>query len=167
MLSLSLTTGYAIKALRCLECGGGRAQQITELARGTGVPRPYLAKIIGSLSQHKLVSTKRGYHGGVSLTKPAQDVSLLEVVVAIEGEHWIGNCLLGLKGCESSDECPTLGFWNRIRKEIEQELGRLTLADVIKCRKSEAGVCSSSLASCCFNKANPVAPNRINPACST
>jgi Rrf2 family protein len=135
MLSLSVTTGYAIKALRCLESDTCRALHITDVARCAGVPRPYLAKIINSLSQNGLVSTKRGYRGGISLARPAVSISLLDIVVAVEGEHWMGDCLLSLENCRVPNECPTMEFWSRIRREIEQELSRWTLADLIRSRQ--------------------------------
>lgn len=150
MLSLSATTGYAIKALRCLESGTCQPHHITDIARCSRVPRPYLAKIINSLSQSGLVSTKRGYRGGIALARPAVSINLLEIVIAVEGEHWMGDCLLGLADCREPNECPTIEFWSRIRKEIERELARLTLADLIESRhgtehiSSGCGRCASS-----------------------
>jgi Rrf2 family iron-sulfur cluster assembly transcriptional regulator len=158
MLSLSITTGYAIKALRCLENEDCRSHLIKNIAECAGVPRPYLAKIINSLSQNGLVSTKRGYHGGISLARPAASISLLDIVVAVEGEHWIGDCLLGLDDCQKPNECPTLEFWSRIRKEIEQELARWTLADLIKSRHGTA----NDAPDCCGCDLSPQVP--IPPA---
>ena len=63
MLSLSVTTGYAIKALMCLESGECVPRHISDIANCTGVPRAYLAKILSALAQQGLVQTKRGYCG--------------------------------------------------------------------------------------------------------
>jgi Rrf2 family protein len=142
MLSLSTTTGYAIKALRCLESGVCRPR-IADIADAAGIPRPYLAKIIQSLSKSGLVFTKRGYTGGIRLVRRPEFISLLDIVIAVEGEHWMSDCLLALEDCRGPSECPTLPFWNRIRGEIEQELRRWTLSDLIK---SSRGV---GEASCC------------------
>ena len=90
MICLSHTTGYALRALACLENIDRRPSFIRDVAESTGVPRPYLARIINRLSHKGIVSAKRGYHGGVTLTRPAREVTLLEVVEAIEGEEWIG-----------------------------------------------------------------------------
>ena len=135
MLSLSVTTGYAIKALMCLEGGDCLSRHISDVARCTGVPRAYLAKIISALSQQGLVETKRGYRGGVSLARSAEEISLLEIVEAVEGDQWLGDCLLRMDTCDVLTTCPTHHFWVRIRREITEELRKLTLASVIASKK--------------------------------
>jgi len=135
MVSLSNTTGYAIKALMCLESGGCVPRHIGDIASCAGVPRAYLAKILNVLAQQGLVETKRGYRGGISLARKAEEISLLQIVEAVEGNQWLGNCLLGMDTCDIFTICPTHDFWARIRREISEELGRLTLASVIASKK--------------------------------
>ena len=136
MISLSITTGYAIKALSCLASGTCAPHHITDIARCSGVPKPYLAKIIHSLSRRGLVTTKRGYRGGISLEGAASNISLLEVVEAVEGHEWIGDCLLGMDACSILKSCPTRDFWARIRREITEELRKTTLASVLAAKRS-------------------------------
>jgi Rrf2 family protein len=131
MLSLSVTTGYAIKALSCLEGGDCSPRHISDIARCTNVPRAYLAKILNALSQHGLVQTKRGYRGGISLRRRAEDISLLQIVEAVEGGQWLGDCLLGMEECSARTICPTRNLWARIRGEITEELRKTTLAALI------------------------------------
>ena len=134
MLSLSSTTGYAIKALSCLEDPACNCRTTPGIAKRTGVPRPYLAKIVGSLARRGLVVAKRGIGGGITLARRPEDISLLQIVEAVEGKDWLGECLLGLDECSSLATCPTHDFWQRIRNEITQELGRITLASIIAFR---------------------------------
>jgi len=131
MISLSITTGYAIKALMCLESGDCVPRHISEIARCTGVPQAYLAKIFSALAQQGLVQTKRGYSGGVSLARSAADISLLQIVEAIEGKVWIAECLLGMNACDALTICPTHDFWARIRRKIAEELRKTNLAALI------------------------------------
>ena len=105
--------------------------QIAEIAKCSGVPRPYLAKIIGALSRKGLLLAKRGYHGGISLGRPPQTISLLEIVEAVEGDHWLGDCLLGFSNCKKHLQCPTQPFWDRFKCEVTELLGRTTLAEVL------------------------------------
>ena len=135
MLSLSVTTGYAIKALMCLESGDRVLRHISDLAHCSGVPGPYLAKIIAALSQRGLVSSKRGYQGGIALAREAKDISLLEIVEAVEGDQWLGECLLGMNTCDIFTICPTHDFWARIRGEITEELRKTTLASVFASKR--------------------------------
>jgi Rrf2 family iron-sulfur cluster assembly transcriptional regulator len=131
MISLSVTTGYAIKALTCLESGDCVPRHISDIARCTGVPRAYLAKILNALAQQGLVQTKRGYSGGISLARPAEDISLLQIVEAVEGKEWIAECLLGMDDCGRHTDCPVHDAWARIREELAAELGATSLASVM------------------------------------
>jgi Rrf2 family transcriptional regulator, iron-sulfur cluster assembly transcription factor len=142
MFALSLTTSYAFKALACLVDGSCSTRQIADIARCTHVPRPYLAKVMVLLVQAGLVASKRGYRGGISLAKPANEISLLDVVIAVEGEPWASDCLLGLEKCPEAQSCPTSALWTRIRGELQAELGRLTLAEFVRSRSACAGSAS-------------------------
>jgi Rrf2 family transcriptional regulator, iron-sulfur cluster assembly transcription factor len=142
MFALSLTTSYAFKALACLAEGNCSTRQIADIARCTHVPRPYLAKVMVLLVQAGLIATKRGYRGGISLAKPANEISLLDVVLAVEGEPWASECLLGLEKCPDAGSCPTSALWTRIRGELQAELGRLTLAEFVRSRSACAGSAS-------------------------
>ncbi len=131
MLSLSQTTGYAIKALACLPGIGTPPRLIAEVARCTRIPRAYLAKIVNHLVRQGLVSARRGHHGGIALARPAEKITLLDIVEAVEGPNWLGHCLLGLEECRNQQECPTHGFWMRVSQQIREQLGSTSLASVI------------------------------------
>ena len=131
MLCLSQTTGYAVQALRCLNEESCACRQTADIARCAGVPKPYLAKIVHSLARRGILRAKRGVGGGISLARPPEDITLLEIVEAVEGADWLGDCLLNLADCSTDQACPTHKFWQRIRGEIVDELGRTTLAAVI------------------------------------
>ena len=131
MLCFSKSTGYAIQALACAEALQPHPALIRDVARCTGIPRAYLARIVSRLAHQGIVATKRGQHGGLVLTHAASQVSLLDVVLAVEGKDWIGPCLLGMKECGRSFACPLRGFWGKMRRQIEAELRRRNLADVL------------------------------------
>jgi Rrf2 family protein len=131
MICLSQTTGYAVRALVCLDEQGGRACLTRDIARCAGIPKPYLARIVNDLTHKELLTTKRGYRGGIALARPAGEISLLQVVEAIEGPDWIAPCLLGLNDCTTHTLCPVHGVWQRISKQIKAMLGRTTVADVM------------------------------------
>jgi Rrf2 family transcriptional regulator, iron-sulfur cluster assembly transcription factor len=139
MMRLSRTTGYAIQAMGCMNDRSCVTHQIAAIAKCAGVPRPYLAKIIGALTRKGLVMAKRGFHGGISLARPARDISILEIVEAVEGDHWLGECLLGFDECARHKCCPTQAFWQGMRREIIKELGQLRLADVLDAKAVNAG----------------------------
>ena len=119
----------------CLESGDCVPRHISDIARRTGVPKAYLAKILNALSQQGLVQTKRGYRGGISLARSTEDISLLQIVEAVEGGQWLCDCLLGIEEFGAYTICPTHDFWARIRGEIAEQLRKTTLAALIACQR--------------------------------
>jgi Rrf2 family protein len=135
MLCLSQTTGYAIKALGCLDDPAPVSRFVSGIAERTGVPRAYLAKIVNLLARQGLIVAKRGQRGGIALARPARQISLLQIVEAVEGKAWLGPCLLALDDCGTARACPTHAFWLEVRERIQQKLGETTLAEVIAARR--------------------------------
>ena len=131
MLCLSQSVGYAIQALASLEANPEASRLIREIAEDSGVPAPYLTKLLQKLSEADIVTSKRGYKGGVTLKRPASTITLLEISEAIDGRKWLGRCLLGLEECSDARACPTHAFWKSARADIEKKLCKTTLANVV------------------------------------
>ena len=138
MFTLSQTTGYAIHALTCLASESCAHEFIQEIANCTGVPHAYLAKVLKRLNDAGLVRSKRGYKGGIWLTRPATDITLWDVSVAIDGEDFISRCLLGEEFCDDRRDCPTHEFWKKERLKIQEELAHTTVADVAAFKRRRA-----------------------------
>ena len=140
MLSLSQTTGYAILALSCLVEDQDRWVLSRDIAATTGIPGPYLSRVLHALGRSGLIRAKRGYRGGFALARPASRISLLDVAVAVEGRDWKAPCLLGLTSCAQVRACPTHAFWTRELARIERELRKTTLAQVGGFSRPSGGV---------------------------
>jgi len=130
MFGLSATIGYAIQALCFLGANGGDPVRIKVLAQKAGVAKPYLSKIFHHLAQSGLVHSKRGYRGGVWLSRPPDQISLMDVVEALEGEALHLHCPLGLVNCRYDGSCPMHEFWLREWAKIEAKLRGITVADM-------------------------------------
>lgn len=130
MNGLSHTTGYAIVALSFVGAAGGKWVQAQEIARRTGIPKPYLSKILHALGKAGLIRTKRGTGGGVSLSRPAGAMSLLEVAMAVDPTVTQPRCFMGMASCSDTKPCPMHAYWKQTREEIHRQLARTTLADV-------------------------------------
>jgi Rrf2 family protein len=101
-----------------------------DIAERTGVPGPYLSKIMHALGKANLIRTKRGYKGGFVLTRPAREIAVLDVVQAVDGESALGGCLLGLTACADDRACPAHAFWKVQRAKIQARLAKLSLRDI-------------------------------------
>ncbi len=130
MLSLSQTTGYAVLALACMEGPSGSPILVRDVAKAASIPKPYLSKLIHALAQRGLVTTKRGYKGGVVLARDPEQISLLEIAEAVEGSEWLDRCVLGLEECSDERACPMHEHWKPTRASIRAELENINLATV-------------------------------------
>ncbi len=100
---------------------------IREIADNLGISFHFLTKILQVLTQKGLMVSFRGPHGGVSLAKKADEISLLEIVRAVEGDALFQRCLLGLEHCNDQSPCPLHSRWSSIRREIQDLLSRTSL----------------------------------------
>jgi Rrf2 family protein len=130
MLPLSQTTGYAVRALRCLQEPGGHPVLVEEVAEHTGIPRSYLSKLVHKLAKKGLVVARRGHHGGVVLARPSSEITLEDLSEAIDGVAWQKRCLMGLLGCTEATPCVLHGFWKETLEQILARLRSVTLADL-------------------------------------
>jgi Rrf2 family protein len=126
---LSQAVGYAISALSCIAGAGGKPMLVKEVADGTGVPGPYLAKIVQALARKGLVLTQRGVGGGVTLTRPATQISLFEVCAALNDPAIECRCMLGTAECTDERACPAHEFWTRQRDTLHGFLRSTSVAD--------------------------------------
>src|SRR5438270_10115832 len=93
----SQTVEYALRAVVHLAYEAPEARTTAQIAEATRVPRDYLAKILQGLAKKGIVHTQRGVGGGVGLSKPPDELTILDVVNAVEPVQRITTCPLGLK----------------------------------------------------------------------
>ncbi len=93
---ISRTAEYALRAMLHLATDPEAARTVEQLHEVTKVPKGYLSKVMQALARAGLVRSQRGLHGGFSLTKSPRDLSILEVVNAVDPLPRITSCPLGL-----------------------------------------------------------------------
>jgi len=134
MLRMSKMTDYGIVLMTELARADGETRTARELAARTRVPLPSASKVLKSLLQAALVVSHRGANGGYGLARPAGELSLAELVSALEGPVALTECGVHATGgapCELESVCQVRGHWRLINDAIQEALGRLTLADLI------------------------------------
>lgn len=130
MIELSATAGYALMAMGFLANSPDRWVLAREITLKTGITGPYLSRVLYTLVKAGLVMAKRGYRGGFCLTRPAEQVSIKEIVNAIERRSPKQRCLLGLPECADHTCCPVHNIWKTARAQLEASLNSLTLAEI-------------------------------------
>lgn len=125
MTTFSHTTGYAIEALACLARNGPDSMLVREIADLTEMPAPYLSKIFQRLGDAGIVETKRGYKGGVKLSRLPGEISLLEIDSAVE------NGSVGSHGGMVEVSTRPNTFWQAFNRSYLEKLASMTLAEVL------------------------------------
>lgn len=135
MLTLSQTAGYALLAMSYMDPDCQEMVLAKDLSDQTGITKPYLSKLLYKLGQSGLINGKRGYKGGITLARPASQISVLDIANAIDGSDWQHKCVLGLPGCGNHMPCPLHDFWGKERERIAKKLRELTLKKVIQSKE--------------------------------
>jgi Rrf2 family protein len=105
---ISKATEYAIRALVYIDIKNreGLRPGYKEIAREIEAPEQYTAKVLQNIGRYRVLGSIRGRGGGFFLLKEASDISLLDVIRMMEGEHFFSKCGFGLKNCNNSNPCP-------------------------------------------------------------
>jgi Rrf2 family protein len=105
---------------------------VNEISEEYKIPRSFLAKILQKLVKAKIVRSYRGVKGGFSLAKHARDISMLEVVEAIEGKIYLNVCLMDKKKCGFSKHCPVSPVWATIQGRFTDTLKKINFEDLAR-----------------------------------
>ncbi len=127
---LSQTVEYALRAVVYLAGQVPQPRTTDEVATATKVPRAYLSKILQGLVRAGLVHAKRGIGGGITLAKPPEELTILEVVDAVEPIRRIEACPLGLKS-HGIRLCPLHRRLDNALAAVEDAFRGTTLAEVL------------------------------------
>ena len=101
-----------------------------ELAEATGMPLPTVTRILKMLSNAKLLESQRGPQGGYSLTRSAKEISVAEVIEAMEGPISLTECASEDCGCSYEAYCAVGKPWQKINKAIKEVLQSINLAEM-------------------------------------
>jgi Rrf2 family protein len=120
-------TDYAVRCVLYLAREKGLVANVTEIAHAMHIPKTFLAKILQRLIRSKIVGSLRGMNGGFLLAKKPADISLLDIMEAIQGPAGINVCAVDSKKCHRSSSCAVHPVWVDIRREVENRLKKETI----------------------------------------
>jgi Rrf2 family protein len=129
MLKISEAASLGLHATAVLAACEDRITTTPEIAEWLDVSEAHLAKVLQRLHKAQLVESVRGPKGGFMLSKPADEISLLEVYEAIEGRLVADTCLLATPLCDEN-ECILGNLLEKVYEQVNGYLSRTTLADV-------------------------------------
>jgi Rrf2 family protein len=122
-MQITRQADYAIRAVRYLAKQGPNQRSATStVAQEMKIPPSFLAKIISQLSIAGLLHTSRGARGGVTLARDAKEISLLDVVEAIDGPILLNECVGDPADCVFSDDCLVHPIWVEAQESLVKRL---------------------------------------------
>jgi Rrf2 family transcriptional regulator, iron-sulfur cluster assembly transcription factor len=129
---LSTTSKYAIRATIYLSVFSTDKKRIgiKEISEKLNIPAPFLGKILQMLARNRILVSTKGPHGGFSLGRSAEDISLLDIVEVIDGTDIFDLCLIRTTPCSDEEPCGLHDKFHPIRSDIKKFFINQTIADI-------------------------------------
>jgi Rrf2 family iron-sulfur cluster assembly transcriptional regulator len=130
-MKLSREAQYGLDALAYLaKRPHGTIVQVRHVAEACGLPPLFLAKTFNKLTRYGVLRSYRGRQRGYSLARPAQEITVAEVLEAIEGPDLFTRCLFSISGCSEAHPCLLHSVWKEVRPRVAEMMRQMSLQDV-------------------------------------
>ena len=143
-MKVSTRGDYASRALLSLALhdGNGEPTSVRDIAERTALPQPYLEQILLALKGAGLVRSKRGVGGGYVLARPPEQITLAQVVSAVDGPIVAGDFAEPHTGgaCDHEGQCALLAVWAEVGALMRERLQSFTLAEMVERAQGNAAV---------------------------
>lgn len=130
-MKLSTRGKYGLLAVYDLAINDEKPVPIKTIAQRQGISDAYLEQLFASLKKAKLVRSTRGAQGGYQLTRPPAEITIGEILLALEGSLSVTDCV-DSPDCGQSCVCPSRPVFHTIQRGIDGILSSLTLADMLE-----------------------------------
>jgi Rrf2 family protein len=130
-MKFSTKTRYGLRAMVELAAWNKDTPlMVRKIAEDQEVSKKYLDSIFSSLKLAGLVRATRGAAGGFTLARPAADITVLDIVRALEGDLYPVDCCLTPDTCTRAETCASRDVWTQVGQALEKTLGAITLAEL-------------------------------------
>jgi FeS assembly SUF system regulator len=132
MLKLGKMADYGTMIVTVLAAEPERLYSAQELATHTHVAAPAVSKLLKQLTNGGIVESLRGAHGGYKLARPPAEITVADVIAAIDGPIGLTECSVHKGDCAVESTCGVRGNWRLINTAVHQALKSVSLADMAK-----------------------------------
>lgn len=132
MIKLSNLADYAVALMGVIAQRPDHIHSSVEMNQKTHIPLPTVSKIMGIMTRSGLLVSHRGLNGGFSVAKHSDDITIADIIEAVDGPVQLTNCL-GTSGsdCDWEADCATRGHWDKINDAVKQALQSVTLTEML------------------------------------
>ncbi|NIA67227.1 SUF system Fe-S cluster assembly regulator [Pelagibius litoralis] len=131
MFRLNRLTDYAVVVMSQMSLRGENLRSAQQIADDTAVPLPTVSKLLNLLGRAGLVTSQRGATGGYTLSRSPEQISVAQIIQALEGPIALTACVDGAaESCDVQSLCPMRGNWNKVNTAIQDALTSVSLAEM-------------------------------------
>ena len=131
-MRLTVFTDYALRTLTYVALDRAELSTISDMSRAYGISRNHLMKVVRKLGALGYLTTVRGKHGGVKLSKAPEEINIADVVGDCEGSPELVECFRPNGGCAIEAACVLRSVLYDAHDAFMAELGRYSLRDLIE-----------------------------------
>ena len=133
MLQITIKADYAVRvAMYLAEQGPGVRVSAMDIARDQQVPKALIPKILQSMARKGIITTTSGRHGGAILNKDPKEITIYDLIEAIDGPPTLARCLKSEGACPREGFCPIHPYWAKTRKQFVKMLQDSSVADILQ-----------------------------------
>lgn len=130
MIKLSRLADYGVVLMTHVAADAERQRTAAAAAAATRIPEPTVSKIMKALARARLLESQRGINGGYTLVRAPADISIAEIVTAVDGPIALTECQETDGACTFEAFCPTRGNWHMINDAVHRALDEISLSDM-------------------------------------
>lgn len=138
MIRVSRLADYASVVMACLARHPDEVLPAAQVGEETRLEAPTVSKLLKQLARAGLVESFRGVTGGYRLARSAQDISLAEIVEALDGPIGLTECSVGHAGCARRSYCSVARDWQGVGAVIDRALRAVSLAEMSRRQPAHA-----------------------------
>lgn len=127
---ISKSCKYAIRAVAFVASKPGTKLSVKDIAQEIDAPEAFTAKVLMSLSKHRVISSLKGPYGGFFIDDRQFNLPIMDVVNAIDGLSIFYECGMGLKQCSDAHPCPMHNSYKEIRDRMQQVFKQTTIGQL-------------------------------------
>lgn len=138
-MKLSTRARYGVRMMVDLALHqGGEPVLLKDIACRQGVSEKYLSQIVIPLRGAGMVQSVRGAHGGYKLAEKPENITLKQIMEALDGEIFLVDCVNDMKNCSRVGICATRDVWSLLGQKISETLQAVTLSDLVLMQRQKA-----------------------------
>lgn len=130
MIRIGKLTDYSLVILSLLARSSQTLLSSNQVVEQTGIQKPTVAKLMKHLTHHGFLHAERGASGGYQLARSPKEISVVDIIKALEGPIALMQCNLGAENCAIAEQCPSKGPWQQINQILLETLSAVSLIDL-------------------------------------